>query len=83
MTRTAKQRIEQAVKKVSTADSRELFGMPVVPKSMAILMILAERARLRRGVNEKRKITVSMCGTSEFCKGYRAACDDILKLMEG
>lgn len=79
MTRTAKQRIEQAVERIYYPD---YVGNPTVAYKDAVAMILAERARLKRGVKAKQRITVSQCSTSQFCAGYLEACADILKLWE-
>jgi|CXWL01.1.fsa_nt_gi hypothetical protein len=76
MTPTARARIEQAVLKVASGGKGGLTWQD------GIELILAERARLKRRVMKTRKITGSMCSTSEFCKGYKDACNDILALWE-
>lgn len=80
MKTTARERIEKAATK--KADSGINGDVWMLSIHDATELVMAEQARLKRRVNEKRKITGSMCSTSEFCKGYREACNDILSLWE-
>lgn len=82
MKTTARARIERAVEKLADREGYGCAQSEIVIREDVIKLILAERARLKREVTKTRAITVSMCSTSEFCKGYHQACGDILALWE-
>ena len=78
---TAKQRIERAVERIAHPDDR---GIPVVPYTIVVAMILAERARLKRGVRTLIAREQNGLGAARWTRGdYIEACNDILALWEG
>ena len=73
---TAKQRIEQAVDRIELGDGHKRIFW----KRECIRLILAERARLKRGVRKLRRMYAS-CDTEPTAA--ENAIDDILALWEG
>ena len=83
MTPTARARIEQAVER---AEFTDFDGLKAVLSPSAIRLILAERARLKRGVKKLRKKTMAWkpVGDEQIAEhiGYIGAIHDILALWE-
>lgn len=71
---TATQQIEQAVNKA--------FLEKTVNSDDALRLILAERARLKRGVKKLRGVEYSGVIGTHMTVAYHHALDDILKLWE-
>lgn len=71
MKTTARARIEQAVHKAG-----------FMPRGKVLKLILAERARLRRGVRKQQQDAIAMSNDSKWWDGYIAATRDILALWE-
>lgn len=86
-TRTATQRVEQAVAKELRFSIGNRDSLPIGEVSYLMRqVVLAERARLKRGVKRMRKrmMYAHPIGDEQIAEhiGYVGACDDILALWE-
>lgn len=81
---TARARIEQAVKKEVDFARGNRDSLPIGEVQFIMrCAILAERARLKRGVKKQQQDAIAMSNDSKWWDGYIAATKDILSLWKG